>query len=114
MIVKTAGEFARLPTKPGLPLVRVEYLATAPWNWGPSSTKPRFGGVGHALLLAAISLSLELEFGGRVGLHSLPQSETWYAKQGMVKLGDSARKNGLAYFEMSEASARQFAERSSS
>ncbi|MEQ5840139.1 GNAT family N-acetyltransferase [Paraburkholderia acidicola] len=114
MMVKTADEFASLPTKPGLPLVYIAYLQTAPWNWGPAATQPKYRGVGSALLLAAINMSLDLEFHGRIGLHSLAQSESWYLKQGMTKLGDSAKKNGLTYFEMAEQSARQFADGSDS
>lgn len=108
MIVRTSGDVALLPQKRALPLVYIAYLATAPWNWAPYSPTPRFRGVGQAMLLGAINLSLELDFKGRIGLHSLPQSESWYVEQGMTKLGDSAKKGNLTYYEMSEESARQF------
>jgi hypothetical protein len=83
----------------GKPLVYVDYLETAPWNqaWHP---KKRFGGVGTVLLMEAVELSKNEEFGGRVGLHSLPRSEAFYRNRGMHDYGpDKRHSHQLRYFE---------------
>ncbi len=55
---------ARQATQIGKPLVYVEYLEVAPWNRAEFA-KPRYRGVGTALLTAAVDLSLEEGFHGR-------------------------------------------------
>ncbi len=97
----------RLPAVKGKPLVYVDYLETAPWN-RPSLGVVRFRGVGTLMLSAAIQLSRKEGFGGRIGLHSLPQSEEWYSKRGMMNLGPDKRYQNLSYFEMSESQASTF------
>jgi hypothetical protein len=101
-------KFARLPTQLGRELVYVEFVSTAPWNRPELVTDPRYKGVGIALLGTAISKSVELGFGGRIGLHSLQQSESWY--QDIEELTDveydTAKK--MRYFEMTEAGAMAF------
>jgi hypothetical protein len=101
-------KFARLPTQRGRELVYVELVSTAPWNRPKLVTDPRYKGVGIALLGTAITKSVELGFSGRIGLHSLQQSETWY--QGIEELTDveydTAKK--MRYFEMTEAGATAF------
>ena len=87
------------PAADGKPLVYVDYLETAPWNqaWHP---KKRFGGVGTVLLMEAVELSESEDFGGRVGLHSLPSSEVFYRKAGMHDFGaDKRHSQQLRYFE---------------
>ncbi len=61
---------------------------------------PRFKGVGTRLLQAAVLRSREEGFEGRLGLHTLPQSQTFYVEVcGMQALGLDADYQGLAYLE---------------
>ena len=105
--------FAREPSQEGKHLVYIEMLATAPWNRHGFTDQPQYKGVGPFLLVAAISHSFAEEFQGRIGLHSLPQSESWYRDIcGMTDLGIDKEINyppGLRYFEMTEAQARAYA-----
>lgn len=90
-------------------LVYVELLATAPWNRNGFVDQPKYKGVGRLLLAAAISLSYEQEFFGRVGLHALVQSENWYEQIcGMTNLGPDPAYADLRYFEMTEGQAQVF------
>lgn len=43
--------------------------------------------------------SVELGYGGRVGLHSLPNAEGFYEQLQMSDYGPDLEKNGLVYFE---------------
>ena len=43
--------------------------------------------------------SVELEYGGRVGLHSLPEAEAFYRRYNMPDYGPDPDKKGLVYFE---------------
>lgn len=100
--------FGQNATQKGRELVYVELLATAPWNRPKLVPDPRYKGVGRVLIGTAISLSVDLGFAGRIGLHSLPQSESWYrAAGGFTDLGfDSSKK--MHYFEMTESDAAAF------
>jgi hypothetical protein len=90
-------------------LVYVEYVHTAPWNRPLFTDKPVYKGVGGILLAAAISLSIEQEFQGRIALHSLPQSEEWYRGFcGMTDLGIDEEYQRLRYFEMTAEQAARF------
>ena len=61
------------------------------------------------LIRAAIALSEDLEFYGRIGLHSLPQANGFYANTcGMTDLGADPDYEGLRYFEMTPEQARAF------
>ncbi|WP_108398325.1 hypothetical protein [Devosia submarina] len=106
MLVTTAG-FAKESSQHGKPLVMIDLLATAPWNRRGFDAAPRFKGVGRIMMAAAISLSVQEEFRGRVGLHALPQAEAWYRDRvGMADLGiDDTR---MRYFELTEDQARAF------
>ena len=73
MIVDTVSKQSRTDIQRNQHLVYVEYVENAPWNRGELFDQPRYRGVGSILIRAAISLSKELEFHGRIGLHSLPQ-----------------------------------------
>ena len=100
---------AKLPNQRGKPIVYIEYLATAPWNRSQIVEQPVYCGVGRAMVLAAIKLSRSEEFRGRIGLHSLPQSEKFYlSKCGMTPVGKDPSKEQLLYFEMTEEQATQF------
>lgn len=98
---------ARLAPDAGKELAYVDFIESAPSNW----TVPALGqvqrvkGLGTALILAAIERSIAEEMGGRVGLHSLPQSEPFYGALGMTNLGPDLVKQGLTYYEFTGAAA---------
>ena len=100
---------ARLPVQARKPLVYVDFLSTAPWNRKEIIQPHEFRGVGRVLLLAAVQLSLDEEFQGRIGLHSLPQADDFYStKCGMTSLGKDSRYQNLTYFEMTREQAAEF------
>ena len=70
-------------------------------------TEARFGGIGISPIRAAIAVSVEEEFRGRIALHSLPQSEPFYGRF-MEDLGIDPVVEELRYFEMSEERALKF------
>jgi hypothetical protein len=80
-------------------LVYVEALAVAPWNRRDLQYPPYLKGTGNALMLFARKRSLALGYQGRVGLHSLPTSETFYHRQNMSDYGEDPEKDNLRYFE---------------
>jgi hypothetical protein len=88
-------------------IVYVKAIASAPQNreLDPASSSPCFGLVGSALMRAAVELSLELGFRGRVGLHALREAEQWYQKIGMTA---QASPTGLTYYEFSSQAASKF------
>jgi hypothetical protein len=99
--------FAREPSQRNKPIVDIDLIATAPWNRFRLVPEPQFKGVGFVLLGAAVSLSVHEEFAGRIGLHALPQAESWYRDVcGMTDLGIDG--TGMRYFEMTEAQAKAF------
>ncbi len=110
MIVDTAMKRCRIDSQKGKDLVYVEYIENAPWNrrellFNP----PRYRGVGTVLIAAAIELSKSEGFRGRLGLHSLPQSNAFYANRcGMTDLGADAAYHSLRYFEMTPEQAEAF------
>ena len=81
------------------PLVYVEAIATAPWNRTVIEQPPWFKRVGASLLLFARQRSVDLGYEGRVGLHSLPDAESFYRKRGMTEHGPDPEKEDLVYFE---------------
>jgi GNAT superfamily N-acetyltransferase len=100
---------ARAAAHAGKPLVYVDYLETAPWNRAELAVSPRLRGVGMALITAAVSLSVEEGFHGRIGLHSLPQADEFYRnKCKMDDLGEDAKYQNLRYFEMTSERAGAF------
>jgi hypothetical protein len=80
-------------------LVYVEALAVAPWNRRDLQYPPYLKGTGNSLMLFARERSLALGYQGRVGLHSLPTSETFYHHQNMSDYGEDPDKENLRYFE---------------
>ena len=109
MIVDTVSKRSRIDNQRNQHLVYVEYVENAPWNRGELFDQPRYRGVGSILIRAAISLSKELEFHGRIGLHSLPQANEFYANScGMSNLGADPDYEGLCYFEMTTEHAQAF------
>lgn len=113
MLLMTDGYFGKLPGEIGKPLVYVVFLATAPWNLRILGGQPQFSGVGLVMLYAAIQISLDNGFKGRVGLHSLPQAEGFYERLGFQCLGVDPDKKDLKYYELSPQAAREFIARSS-
>jgi hypothetical protein len=115
MIVDTTTKRCRVDSQKGKNLVCVEYVENAPWNrkellFDP----PRYRGIGSILVRAAIELSREEEFKGRIGLHSLPQANSFYANTcGMTDLGvdPDPRYAPMRYFEMTPEQAEAFIER---
>lgn len=99
----------RIPSQQGKPLVYVDYLEVAPWNRPDLGQAVRYRGVGSALITAAIELSEQEGFQGRIGLHSLPQADGFYQRCGMTDLGlGHAPYQDLRYFEMTPAQATAF------
>jgi hypothetical protein len=109
MLVLTVGKFCRLEVQKGKPLIYVDYIATAPWNSPDVVLKPRFSGVGKVLIRTAIQLSEEDGLRGRIGLHSLPQSEWWYRDVcKMTEIGHDKSYQNLNYFEMTTEQSAMF------
>lgn len=109
MQLNTARYRGRVSEQAGKDLVYVDYVETAPWNRKAIVAEPRFGGVGTIMIRAAIEVSRDQEFRGRIGLHSLPSAETFYADIcGMTDGGLDGTYEGLRYFEMTSAQADAF------
>lgn len=110
MMTLKLTERSRLPQTEGQHLVYVDYLEIAPWNWsGFDFWQPKYQGIGSLLMRAAVWKSMDEGFKGRLGLHSLPQSQGFYTGIcGMENLGGDAAYQGLSYFEMTEEKAKQF------
>ena len=97
---------SRIRATKGESIVYVDYVETAPWNWKRSwQPNPQFRGLGTIMLQVAIQLSLDLDFDGRIGLHSLPQSEGFYRSRGMTEFWRDPDYDCLSYFEMTASQA---------
>lgn len=107
MLLETDGHFAHVQAQTGSPLVYINLLATAPWNLPEVIDPPRYRGVGTILLTAAATLSVDLGFKGRLGLHSLPRSERWYNRLDITCLGPDPDKQNLKYYEMTPDQAQE-------
>lgn len=93
------------------PLVYVDFIEAAPWNWDIDALGKvgRFRGAGLQLMELAVRWSVSLGYEGRVGLHALAQAETFYRDRcRMQNLGPDARYYDLCYFELTEANAKLF------
>ena len=64
----------------GAGAVYLEHLATAPGNLDSNLWSRRLSGVGVALMAFAVHRSFELDYDGRVGLHSTTASLDFYKK----------------------------------
>lgn len=94
------------PGKRGGSVVYVDYLETAPWNLKLFSRVPKFIGVGTVLIAEAVRLSMEMGLGGRIGLHSLPQAESFYRDRcQMTRIGPDPSYYDLVYFEFDDQQA---------
>ena len=115
MIVDTATHRCRIDVQKGQHLVYVKYVENAPWNRSGLFDPPRYRGVGSIPIRAAVALSEESEFHGRIGLHSLPQADGFYAGTcGMTDLGTDLDYEGLSYFEMTPEQAQAFVKKGGS
>lgn len=110
MMIVDVTTRARLKDQAGQHLVYIEYLESAPWNRKELLYDPaRYRGIGTILVRAAIEQSKLEGFKGRIGLHSLPQSNGFYANVcAMTDLGADPDKEGLRYFEMMPEQAERF------
>lgn len=114
ILTKSASYSGRLKGQEGKPLVYVDYLETAPWNWLIPSINQAgtYKGVGVVLMRHAVELSEEQGFKGRLGLHALPQAAGFYQKVcGMKAVGPDPVKQGLPYFEFDPSGAKNFLKR---
>jgi hypothetical protein len=111
MLLDTVTSVGRLPEQSGKPLIYIHYLATAPWNSVELTSNPQLGWIGRVFIAAAIQISRSEGFMGRLGLHALPQAESYYLEVcGMTNLGQDPSKDKLKYFEMTAAQADKFLE----
>lgn len=111
MSLDEAGHLARLTEHSGQPVVYVNFLESAPWNFRLPDRTPRYRGVGLRLLQYAVSLSTDLGYDGRIGLISLPGAEAFYEQTcRMTGVGEDPRYNGLMAYEFTAASAARFLE----
>lgn len=115
MKVDLAKHAARIPTQTGEGLAYIDYLEVAPWNIREIASEvgqeQRFGVVGANLYAAAVLLSQEAGFEGRVGLHSLPhpKTEQFYQKTcRMLPLERDKAKEDLLYLETTPELAELF------
>ncbi len=109
MLVNLTKLTARLPSQRGKDLAYVEYVSTAPWNRPEIAGVQQFHGIGTNMVRAVIELSRNEGFRGRIGLHALRQSATFYRdKCGMSELGVDPDYYNLTYFEMTESQAADF------
>ena len=113
MMITDQTRRAKIASQKDDHLVYVEFLEAAPWNRKElHGQQPRYKGSGSILVHAAIALSKMEGFKGRIGLHSLPQSNDFYANScGMTDLGQDATYQNLRYFEMTPEQANAFDEK---
>ena len=108
MMVESARHHSRLPRSRGESLLFIEFIESAPWNLLAYVTEPRYSGVGTVLIHAAIQSSVDLGYNGRIGLHALPQVESYYQeKYGMIYVEHDENHHSLPYYELTQARAEQ-------
>ena len=111
MLTLTAEHVTRADGDIGKPIVYIEFLETAPWNWriDDAGQSPRFRGVGSLLFREAVRQSVREGFRGRVGLHALPQSEPFYERAcGMSRFEPDPKVLNLVYFELTQSNVKTF------
>jgi hypothetical protein len=97
MLLQIRGQRSQI--EPTCPVIYIHSLATAPWNRITDPDPNGFRTVGRAMLQFARYRSEELNYGGLVGLHSLPSAEPFYRKMGMIDSGVDPSKENMIYFE---------------
>ncbi len=111
MMTRTVGHDAKLKEDHGKPLVYIDFLEAAPWNWRVASIgqERRLKGVGAVLMREAVVQSIDEGFQGRVGLHALPQAEQFYSRVcGMTRVEVEPGGGPLVYFEFTRAQSKAF------
>jgi hypothetical protein len=111
MLTTSAGHAAQLPPDETKPLVYVDFLEVAPWSVIPFATNPKYKGIGIQLFEAAVRQSIVEGFKGRIGLHALRDSETFYQRRGMTNVGPDTQHQDLPYFELTASAANSFLSR---
>ena len=100
MLVTVEGHYSRHESTVSLPLLYIDFIEVAPWNLPSSMQRPMFRNVGKCLIETASAMSVEIGFGGRIGLHSLAQSESYYKNVcGFHSFGFDTGNYFLTYFE---------------
>jgi hypothetical protein len=92
-------------------MVYIDYLSSAPWNLPQLTPTPRYKAIGQVLIASAIEASFKRGWQGRIGLHSLPQAESFYARCGMTDMGKDSAYEGLRYYEMTALQAENYVSR---
>ena len=110
MILETTRRRCRIEAQKGKNLVYVEFVENAPWNRNDLLFDlPTYRGVGTILIGAAIKTSVAAGFKGRLGLHALPQSNSFYTNTcGMTDLGPDSNYYNMHYFEMTTEQSEEF------
>jgi hypothetical protein len=115
MKIETVGQFCscRLPEQVGKALVYVDYVEVAPWNlkvlMNALGEKPRYNVIGSRLIEAAVLKSKEEDCKGRIGLHSLPTTESFYIQTcRMTPVGRDPAKQNLLWLEYTPEQAENF------
>jgi hypothetical protein len=99
---------ARLPIQNGKSLIYIAYIESAPWNLTEYTKQRQYSGIGSILLGAAQQFSNRIGFDGRIGLHSLPDTESFYEREcNMIKIQQND-DDGLVYYEMTPQISRAF------
>lgn len=108
MVTLKGTDVARLQPDRGQPLIYLDYLEAAPWNWTVRDVgqQKKFKAVGSVLLAAAVAQSVAEGLNGRLGLHSLPSAEAFYLGQGLKLVAHDAPKR-MNYFELTAEAAER-------
>jgi hypothetical protein len=101
LIVFTPGiQLSRLEPSKGI--LYLNWLSVAPWNRRYLTNLAEHKGVGTALFTFAILRSIDLGLEGRIGLHTVKNSEKFYDKLQLTDLGyDTFKTCKLKYLELS-------------
>jgi len=85
----------------GQNIVYVSILTIAPWNRPDINGSQIYKGIGTTLITFAITLSINLGFEGKIGLHSVKKAEEFYKKLGFIDLGNDINYKNFKYLELS-------------
>ncbi len=99
MLVERLTQLTKLPPDKGEPLIYIKFIEVAPQNLEPFANPRQFLGIGGQFISSAIRYSIEMGFGGRIGLHALPQAEQFYRSNGMVEFDKDPLHENLRYYE---------------
>ena len=108
MVVIDLTRRCELSEQAGEYLAYIKNLAVAPWNRSAIQSPRRFGGLGKMILALVVKLSESEGWGGRVGLHSLSQSESFYQKCKLTRVKRDSGYGDLWYFEFTPLQASEF------